>query len=229
MKIDSAPVLEPIVLDTIEEGIAAIRAGQVIIVVDDEDRENEGDMICASECITPELVNFMVREGRGLLCVSLPAERCQALDLPLMVTDNTALHQTAFTVSVDLLGPDCGTGISASDRARTIQALINPTTKPAQLGRPGHIFPLIANAGGVQARPGHTEAATDLARLAGFAPSGALIEVLNPDGSMARLPELRQLATRLGLKLVSIQALIAHLGASSASGSQVAYATTTPQ
>jgi 3,4-dihydroxy 2-butanone 4-phosphate synthase/GTP cyclohydrolase II len=211
MKVAEAPVLEPIVLDSIEEGIAAIRAGQVIIVVDDEDRENEGDMICASECITPELVNFMVQEGRGLLCVSLSAERARELDLPLMVTDNTALHQTAFTVSVDLLGPDCGTGISAADRARTIRALLNPATKPVQLGRPGHIFPLIANAGGVQARPGHTEAASDLARLAGFAPSGALIEVLSPDGSMARLPELRQLATRLGLKLVSIQALIAHL------------------
>ncbi len=213
MKAAEVPVLEPIVLDTIEEGVAAVRAGQVIIVVDDEDRENEGDMICASECVTPELVNFMVREGRGLLCVSLPAERCQQLDLPLMVADNTALHQTAFTVSVDLLGPDCGTGISASDRARTIQALINPATKPAQLGRPGHIFPLIANAGGVQARPGHTEAALDFARLAGYQPSGVLIEVLSKDGSMARLPELRQLATRLGLKLVSIQDLIAHLSA----------------
>ncbi|MGI4865351.1 MAG: 3,4-dihydroxy-2-butanone-4-phosphate synthase [Janthinobacterium lividum] len=200
-------------LDTIEEAIEAIRAGQVVLVVDDEDRENEGDMICAAECATPELINFMVKEGRGLLCVSLTEERCQELDLPLMVKRNTAAHQTAFTVSVDMVGPGCGTGISASDRARTIQALINPFTQPAQLGRPGHIFPLIAQRGGVLARPGHTEAALDLARLAGFAPSGVLIEVLNKDGSMARLPELRVLADRLKLKLVSIKDLIAHIEA----------------
>lgn len=211
MEVASANVMEPIVLDTIEEAIAEIRAGKVIIVVDDEDRENEGDMICASECITPEMVNFMVKEGRGLLCVSLMPERCEALELPLMVQDNTAMHQTAFTVSVDLLGPDCGTGISASDRARTVRALVDPATKPEQLGRPGHIFPLIAQPGGVLTRTGHTEAAADLARLAGFKPSGALIEVLNPDGSMARLPELRQLANRLDLKLVSIKDLITHL------------------
>lgn len=213
MEVASADVMEPIVLDTIEEAIAEIRAGRVIIVVDDEDRENEGDMICASECITPEMVNFMVKEGRGLLCVSLLPERCEALALPLMVQRNTAMHQTAFTVSVDLLGPGCGTGISVSDRARTVRALVDPATKPEQLGRPGHIFPLIAQPGGVLARNGHTEAAADLARLAGFAPSGALIEVLSSDGSMARLPELRQLANRLELKLVSIKDLIAYITA----------------
>jgi len=211
MKAEVAPATEPIVLDSIQDAIAAIRAGEVVIVVDDEDRENEGDMICASECITPALVNLMVKEARGLLCVSLSEERCQELELPLMVSNNTAAHQTAFTVSVDLLGAGCGTGISASDRARTIQALVNPSTQPRQLGRPGHIFPLIARNGGVRTRPGHTEAASDLARLAGYAPSGVLIEVLNKDGSMARLPELRRLASQLGLKLVSIQALITHL------------------
>jgi 3,4-dihydroxy 2-butanone 4-phosphate synthase/GTP cyclohydrolase II len=200
-------------LDTIEAALADIRQGKVVIVVDDEDRENEGDMICASECVTPELVNFMVREGRGLLCVSLTAARCQELDLPLMVQNNTALHQTAFTVSIDLLGPDSGTGISASDRSKTIQALVNPRTQPQQLGRPGHIFPLIAQNGGVLARPGHTEAAVDLAVLAGFQPSGVLIEVLSPDGSMARLPELRELANRLDLKVISIEALVAYISA----------------
>lgn len=200
-------------LDSIEAAVADIRAGKVVIVVDDEDRENEGDMICAAECVTPELVNFLVKEGRGLLCVALPEARCQELNLPLMVSNNTALHQTAFTVSVDLLGPDCGTGISASDRARTIQALVRPGTQPQQLGRPGHIFPLIAREGGVLTRTGHTEAAVDLAVLAGFRPAGVLIEVLNPDGSMARLPELRELANRLNLKLVSIQDLVAHLAA----------------
>ncbi len=199
------------VLDRIDEAIDAIRQGKVIIVVDDEDRENEGDMICASACITPELVNFMTREARGLMCVSLTSERCQELDLPLMVDTNTATHRTAFTVSVDLLGEGCGTGISVHDRYKTIQALVNPKTRPRQLGRPGHIFPLIAQEGGVLARSGHTEAAMDLARLAGFAPSGVLIEVLSDDGSMARLPELRQMADKFGLQLVSIQDLIAYL------------------
>lgn len=199
------------VVDSIEGAIDDIRQGKVVIVVDDEDRENEGDMICASACITPELVNFMTREARGLMCVSLTAERCQELDLPLMVSTNTATHKTAFTVSVDLLGEGCGTGISVHDRAKTIQALVNPKTRPRQLGRPGHIFPLIAQDGGVLKRPGHTEAAMDLARLAGFAPSGVLIEVLNPDGSMARLPELRQMADKFELKLVSIQELTLYL------------------
>ena len=199
------------VVDSIEGAIDDIRRGKVVIVVDDEDRENEGDMICASACITPELVNFMTREARGLMCVSLTAERCQELDLPLMVSTNTATHKTAFTVSVDLLGEGCGTGISVHDRARTIEALVNPKTRPRQLGRPGHIFPLIAQDGGVLRRPGHTEAAMDLARLAGFAPSGVLIEVLNPDGSMARLPELRQMADKFGLKLISIKELTFHL------------------
>ena len=199
------------VLNRIDEAIDAIRQGKVIIVVDDEDRENEGDMICASACITPELVNFMTREARGLMCVSLTSERCQELDLPLMVDTNTATHRTAFTVSVDLLGEGCGTGISVHDRYKTIQALVNPKTRPRQLGRPGHIFPLIAQEGGVLARSGHTEAAMDLARLAGFAPSGVLIEVLSDDGSMARLPELRQMADKFGLQLVSIQDLIAYL------------------
>ena len=199
------------VVDSIEGAIDDIRRGKVVIVVDDEDRENEGDMICASACITPDLVNFMTREARGLMCVSLTAERCQELDLPLMVSTNTATHKTAFTVSVDLLGEGCGTGISVHDRARTIEALVNPQTRPRQLGRPGHIFPLIAQDGGVLRRPGHTEAAMDLARLAGFAPSGVLIEVLNPDGSMARLPELRQMADKFGLKLISIKELTFHL------------------
>jgi 3,4-dihydroxy 2-butanone 4-phosphate synthase/GTP cyclohydrolase II len=197
-------------LDTIDEAIAEIRQGKVVIVVDDDDRENEGDMICASACITPDLVNFMVTHARGLLCVALPEARCQALDLPLMVTNNTAVHTTAFTVSVDLLGKGCGTGISTSDRSKTIQALIDPDTKPQELGRPGHIFPLIAQQNGVLSRPGHTEAAMDLALLAGFAPSGVLIEVLNADGTMARLPQLRQLADRFDLKVVSIKDLIAY-------------------
>jgi 3,4-dihydroxy 2-butanone 4-phosphate synthase/GTP cyclohydrolase II len=198
------------ILDTIEEAIEEIRQGRVVIVVDDEDRENEGDMICAAECVTPEIVNFFVTEGRGLICVSLTAERCQALALPPMVTDNTATHQTAFTVSVDLLGEGCTTGISASDRSKTIRALVAPETRPIDLGRPGHIFPLVAQPGGVLTRPGHTEASMDLALLAGFQPSGVLIEVLSADGSMARLPELRQLADRFNLKVVSIKDLIAH-------------------
>ncbi|GAB4018564.1 hypothetical protein GCM10028773_18650 [Spirosoma koreense] len=195
-------------LDPIEAGIDAIRRGELIIVVDDEDRENEGDMIGASECITPALVNFMTKEARGLICVSLTEARCQELQLPLMVEQNTATHQTAFTVSVDLKGFGCGTGISAHDRAKTIQALADPSIHPDDFGRPGHIFPLIAQAGGVLSRPGHTEAAMDLAVLAGFKPSGVLVEVLSEDGSMARLPELRQIADRFGMKLVSIDELI---------------------
>lgn len=197
-------------LDSIEDAIADIKAGRLIIVVDDEDRENEGDMIGASETITPESVNLMAREGRGLICVSLTEERCHELGLDMMVQVNTAAHETAFTVSVDLLGHGCTTGISASDRALTIQALVNPDTRPEDLGRPGHIFPLKAKEGGVLRRSGHTEASLDFARLAGLTPSGVLIEVLNEDGSMARLPELRVIADRLDMKLVTIKDLIAY-------------------
>ena len=198
----------PIVLDSIEEAIEAIKNGQLIIVVDDEDRENEGDFICAAELVTPEIVNFMAREGRGLICVPITEERCTELELDMMVGNNTALHETAFTVSVDLLGNGCTTGISASDRAKTILALVNPETVPADLGRPGHIFPLKAKKGGVLRRTGHTEAAIDFPRLAGLAPAGVLVEILNEDGSMARLPQLREIADRLNLKLVSIKDLI---------------------
>ena len=198
----------PIVLDSIEEAIEAIKNGQLIIVVDDEDRENEGDFICAAELVTPEIVNFMAREGRGLICVPITEEPCTELELDMMVGNNTALHETAFTVSVDLLGNGCTTGISASDRAKTILALVNPETVPADLGRPGHIFPLKAKKGGVLRRTGHTEAAIDFPRLAGLAPAGVLVEILNEDGSMARLPQLREIADRLNLKLVSIKDLI---------------------
>ncbi|GAB3222420.1 bifunctional 3,4-dihydroxy-2-butanone-4-phosphate synthase/GTP cyclohydrolase II [Spirosoma arcticum] len=198
----------PIRLDRIEEAIADIKAGKIVLVVDDEDRENEGDMICAAEMITPEMVNFMVREARGLMCAPLTQERCDVLGLDMMVSSNTSVHTTPFTVSVDLLGHGCTTGISASDRAKTIQALVDPTTTPDDLGRPGHIFPLRAVAGGVIRRAGHTEAAVDLAKLAGLAPVGVLIEVLSEDGTMARLPQLRVLADRFGMKLVSIQDLI---------------------
>ena len=195
-------------LDTIEEAIEAIRQGKIIIVADDEDRENEGDMICASEAMTPELTNFMIREGRGLMCVSLTEERCQELGLSMMVGSNTATHETPFTVSVDLLGQGCTTGISAQDRAKTILALVNPATKPEDLGRPGHIFPLKAKKEGVLRRTGHTEAAMDFAHLAGFKPSGVLIEVLKDDGSMARLPDLRKIADKFDLKLVTIKDLV---------------------
>ncbi|RIV22537.1 bifunctional 3,4-dihydroxy-2-butanone-4-phosphate synthase/GTP cyclohydrolase II [Fibrisoma montanum] len=195
-------------LDRIEDAIADIRDGKIVLVVDDEDRENEGDMICAAEKITPEMVNFMIREGRGLMCAPLTEERCLELGLEMMVTSNTSVHTTPFTVSVDLLGNGCTTGISASDRSKTIQALVNPDTKPEDLGRPGHIFPLRAVEGGVIRRAGHTEAAVDLAQLAGLAPAGVLIEVLNEDGTMARLPQLRVMADRFGMKLVSIQDLI---------------------
>ena len=197
-------------LDTIQEAIEAIKAGEVIIVVDDDDRENEGDFICAADKITPELVNFMVTHGRGLMCVPLTKKRCEELDLQPMVGKNTAEHQTAFTVSVDLLGYGCTTGISASDRAKTILALVNPATTPEELGRPGHIFPLVAEEGGVLRRAGHTEASTDLARLAGLKEAGVLIEILNEDGTMARLPECRVLADKFGLKLISIKDLIAY-------------------
>ena len=195
-------------LDRIEDAIEDIRQGKIIIVADDEDRENEGDMICASEAITPELVNFMIREARGLMCVSLTDDRCAALGLEMMVDNNTTSHETPFTVSVDLLGNGCTTGISASDRAKTIQALVDTLTKPSDLGRPGHIFPLKSKSEGVLRRTGHTEASMDFARLAGFQPSGVLIEVLNEDGSMARLADLRRIADKFDLKLVTIKDLI---------------------
>lgn len=197
-------------LDSIKEAIAAIKNGEVIVVVDDEDRENEGDFVCAAEKITPEIVNFMAREGRGLLCVPLVEARCDELQLELMVGKNTALHETPFTVSVDLNGKDTSTGISTSDRSRTIRALADPNTKPNDLGRPGHIFPLKAKEGGVIRRAGHTEAAIDFARLAGLTPAGVLIEVLKEDGTMARLPDLRIIADNFKLKLVSINDLIAY-------------------
>jgi 3,4-dihydroxy 2-butanone 4-phosphate synthase / GTP cyclohydrolase II len=195
-------------LDSIEDAINDIKNGKMIIVVDDQNRENEGDMICASECVTPEMVNFMAKEGRGLICVSLDEQRCNELELGMMVGKNTATHSTAFTISVDLLGNGCTTGISASDRAKTIQALVNPNTRPADLGRPGHIFPLKAVKDGVLRRTGHTEASMDFAKLAGFAPSGVLVEVMSQNGEMARLPELREIADKFDLKLVSIEDLI---------------------
>jgi 3,4-dihydroxy 2-butanone 4-phosphate synthase/GTP cyclohydrolase II len=197
-------------LNTIEEAIEAIKNGQLIIVVDDEDRENEGDFICAAETVTPEIVNFMAREGRGLICVPLIQDRCEELKLDLMVGNNTAVYETPFTVSVDLIGHGCTTGISAHDRFKTIKALADPETKPEELGRPGHIFPLKAKREGVLRRSGHTEAAIDFARLAGFRPAGVLVEIMNEDGTMARLPELRLVAQRFGLKLVSIKDLIAY-------------------
>lgn len=197
-------------LDSIEDAIEAIKRGEVIVVVDDEDRENEGDFICAAEKITPEIVNFMSKEGRGLICVPMTEERCSELELDLMVGTNTAKHATPFTVSVDLLINGCTTGISVFDRAKTIEAIVDPNTKPEDLGRPGHIFPLRAMEGGVLRRTGHTEAAVDFARLAGLRPVGVLIEILNEDGSMARLPQLRIVADKFGLKLVTIQDLISY-------------------
>jgi len=195
-------------LDSIESAIADIRLGKLVIMVDDEDRENEGDFLTAARNATPEIINFMSKVGRGLICAPLPEERCDELALELMVNNNTALHETAFTVSVDLLGHGCTTGISAHDRSKTIQAFIDPATHPGDLGRPGHIFPLRAKKGGVLRRAGHTEATIDLARLAGFEPAGVLVEIMNEDGSMARVPELRELAKKHDLKLVSIKDLI---------------------
>lgn len=197
-------------LDSIESAIEDIRQGKVVIVVDDDDRENEGDFVCAAEKITPEIVNFMATHGRGLICAPLTEERCDELGLELMVGRNTALHATPFTVSVDLIGHGCTTGISASDRAKTIQALVDPTTDPESLGKPGHIFPLKAKKEGVLRRAGHTEAAVDLARLAGLAPAGVLVEIMNEDGSMARVPDLVKVAERFNLKLISIKDLIAY-------------------
>ena len=195
-------------LDSIESAIEDIRAGKVIIVVDDEDRENEGDFICAARSATPEVINFMATHGRGLVCAPITTERCDELGLELMVGRNTALHATPFTVSVDLLTNGVTTGISASDRSKTILALIDPATKPEDLGKPGHIFPLKARKEGVLRRAGHTEAAVDLARLAGFEPAGVLVEILKEDGEMARLPDLRRVAQQWGLKLISVQDLI---------------------
>lgn len=195
-------------LDSIESAIEDIRSGKMVIVVDDEDRENEGDFIIAAHHVTPEVVNFMTKHGRGLICVAVMEERCKELGLELMVNNNTALHETAFTVSVDLLGHGCTSGISAHDRAKTVKALIDPATNPADLGRPGHIFPLIAKKGGVLRRAGHTEAAADLARLAGLEPSGVLVEIMNDDGSMARLPQLKEIAARFDFKIISIKDLI---------------------
>jgi len=195
-------------LDSIEEAIADIKAGKVVIVVDDEDRENEGDFLAAAEAVTPEMINFMATHGRGLICAPLIESRCEELGLDLMVQSNNALHETPFTVSVDLLGHGCTTGISASDRAKTVKALVEPDTDPADLGKPGHIFPLKARSGGVLRRSGHTEAAIDLARLAGYKPAGVIVEIMNEDGTMARLPELKKIAKKFDLKLVSIKDLI---------------------
>jgi len=195
-------------LDKIEDAIIDIQKGKMIIVVDDEDRENEGDFVTAARNITPEAINFMSTHGRGLICASITEDRCVELNLQPMVVDNTSLHETAFMVSVDLIGQGCTTGISAQDRAKTIQALINPNTKPEDLGRPGHIFPLRAKKGGVLRRAGHTEATIDLAVLAGFEPAGALVEIMNEDGSMARLPQLIEIAKKFDLKIISIKDLI---------------------
>lgn len=195
-------------LDRIELAIEDIRNGKMVVVVDDEDRENEGDFIVAAQHTTPEVINFMSKEGRGLICAALTEERCQQLELEPMVSSNTSLHETAFTVSVDLIGQGTTTGISAHDRAKTIQALVNPGTLPSDLGRPGHIFPLRAKPGGVLRRTGHTEAAVDLARLAGLEPAGVLVEVMNEDGTMARLPQLTEIAKKFDLKIISIKDLI---------------------
>ena len=197
-------------LDSIESAIEDIKNGKLVIVVDDEDRENEGDFITAAQNVTPEIINFMSTYGRGLICAPLSEERCDELNLQAMVSDNTSLHATPFTVSIDLLGNGCTTGISAHDRAKTVQALIDPATKPEDLGRPGHIFPLRARKGGVLRRSGHTEATIDLAKLAGFDAAGVLVEIMNEDGSMARLPELSKIAEKFDLKIVSIKDLIAY-------------------
>lgn len=195
-------------LNTIEEAIEDIKNGKVIIVVDDEDRENEGDFLTAARNITPEIINFMVTHGRGLVCAPLVEDRCDELGLDLMVQSNSAAYETPFTVSVDLIGHGCTTGISASDRSKTVKALIDPAIKPEELGKPGHIFPLRAKKGGVLRRAGHTEAAIDLARLAGFEPAGVIVEILNEDGTMARLPQLIEIAKRFDMKIVSIEDLI---------------------
>ncbi len=197
-------------LDKIEDAIQDIRAGKVIIVVDDEDRENEGDFVAAAEKVTPEMINFMATHGRGLICTPLTENRCKELELGMMVNNNTDPMETAFTVSVDLRGNGVTTGISASDRSKTIEALINNETKPFDLARPGHIFPLRAKEGGVLRRTGHTEAAIDFARLAGLQPAGVIVEIMNEDGTMARLPQLIEVAKKFDLKIVSIEDLVAY-------------------
>lgn len=197
-------------LNTIEEAIADIKKGKIVIVVDDENRENEGDFIAAAEKVTPEMINFMATHGRGLICAPITEDRSKELDLEMMVQNNTVMHHTPFTVSVDLIGHGCTTGISVSDRAKTIKALVNDDTKGHDLGRPGHIFPLRARNGGVLRRTGHTEAAVDLARLAGFKPAGILVEILNEDGTMARLPQLIKVAKQFDLKIISIEDLVAY-------------------
>lgn len=203
-------ILSKVQLNTIEEAIEDIKNGKVVIVVDDENRENEGDFIAAAETVTPEIINFMATHGRGLICAPLTESRCNELDLYMMVQNNTVLHHTQFTVSVDLIGNGCTTGISVGDRAKTIKSLVDPNTKPHNLGRPGHIFPLKAKNGGVLRRTGHTEAAVDLARLAGFKPAGILVEILNEDGTMARLPELIKVAEKFNLKIISIDDLVSY-------------------
>ncbi|RMA58802.1 3,4-dihydroxy-2-butanone-4-phosphate synthase [Ulvibacter antarcticus] len=197
-------------LNTISEAIEDIRNGKIIIVVDDENRENEGDFIAAAEMVTPEMINFMATNGRGLICAPLTEERCKELDLNMMVENNTVLHHTQFTVSIDLIGHGCTTGISVHDRSKTIKSLVDKNTKPSDLGRPGHIFPLRAKSGGVLRRTGHTEAAIDLARLAGLEPAGILVEILNEDGTMARLPQLVEVAKKFDLKLISIEDLVGY-------------------
>lgn len=202
--------MSEIQLDSIESAIEAIKNGEVIIVVDDEDRENEGDFICAAETVTPQIINFMRKEGGGLICAALIEDQCEALGLDLMVGNNTAAFETPFTVSVDLIGHGCTTGISASDRSKTIKALIDPDIHPSELGKPGHIFPLKSKRGGVLRRSGHTEASMDLARLAGFKPAGVLVEILTEEGTMARLPDLVKVAQKFDLRLISIKDLIAY-------------------
>ena len=197
-------------LNSIDEAVNDIKAGKIIIVVDDEDRENEGDFVAASELATPDVINFMATHGRGLICAALPESRCNELELELMVGKNTSLHETAFTVSVDLIGKGCTTGISASDRSKTINALVDPATRAEDLGRPGHVFPLKAKEKGVLRRAGHTESAIDLSVLAGLKPGGVLVEIMNADGSMARLPELFRIADQFDLKIISIEKLIAY-------------------
>ena len=197
-------------LDTIESAIEDLKKGKLLIVVDDEDRENEGDFLTAARNVTPDIINFMSKHGRGLICAPITEQRCDELKLNLMVENNTVLHQTPFTVSVDLIGHGCTTGISSHDRSKTIQALIDPNTKPEDLGRPGHIFPLRARSEGVLRRAGHTEATVDLARLAGFEPAGVLVEIMNDDGTMARLPQLKEIAKKFDLKIISIKDLIAY-------------------
>ena len=210
IQVDTLNNTNEIQLNTIEDAINDIRLGKVIIVVDDENRENEGDFIAAAEKVTPEMINFMAQHGRGLICAPLTEDRCEELDLSMMVQNNTVLHHTQFTVSVDLIGHGCTTGISVHDRAKTIKALVDDDTKAFDLGRPGHIFPLKAKNGGVLRRTGHTEASVDLARLAGFKPAGILVEILNEDGTMARLPQLLKVAKKFDLKIISIEDLVAY-------------------